>query len=86
MRRSGRATLDFSIGLVPPFAGGGWSNVNGTINFSSFGSVLQVTGTGQTITDPAEFTYIWGALPWPGSVCGPAGGGPDRIKTKIDRF
>jgi hypothetical protein len=39
-----------------------------------------------TITDPAEFTYIWGALPWPGSVCGPAGGVPDRIKTKIDRF
>jgi hypothetical protein len=53
----GRATLDFSIGLVPPLAGGGWSNVNGTINFSSLDSVLQVTGTGQTITEPSEFSY-----------------------------
>jgi hypothetical protein len=56
----GRATFDFSLGLVPAL--GGWDNVNGKINFSSLDAVLQVTGTGQTITEPSTFTYTFANL------------------------
>jgi hypothetical protein len=58
----GRATLDFAAGLISPALGGGWDTVNGTINFSTRDSVLQVTGTGQDITVPGAFTYTFDDL------------------------
>jgi hypothetical protein len=54
----GRATFDFLLGLLSD----DWETVKGKINFSSLDAVLQVTGTGQTITDPSTFTYTFADL------------------------
>jgi len=54
----GQATFDFLLGLVSD----DWETVKGKINFSSLDSVLQVTGTGQTITEPNTFTYTFANL------------------------